>query len=421
MNICKCFKCDTCDTLIDCRIGMSNRDVQPFQFACPSCEDVISFAIGTSDGELKGATDIVDFKSPFDGTNPFVDLHLDFPVSFEKYEMGNTAYMRAVTELKENSLGHLTHQLHLLNTLHSKQRDLQRLITQYKRGDIKNFEKICTSIPEVKLKSTKSQDVLAALYSATSVMSSPFTIHEHNKELSEKMPQMLQGLYNSEHDQIIEFSNQITGNGFLKNLHHDCLSLYPKIIALDLPLRPALYYDYIDSDKLGKIPARVSISDFDTCNNYYKDLAEVFSRQLILVAGLNNLVKRKNFNLFDNSIRLNKKGDPIRDFSSLDNYANVDLGRKVSAIDDSFFAIDTNAIDNKLRNGIAHYKYEYKESSQLITYYPSKEGMQREKYYSLYFIEFMRKTLLLFREVHSMNHIIKSLLYFRILVLGKNI
>jgi hypothetical protein len=37
------------------------------------------------------------------------------------------------------------------------------------------------------------------------------------------------------------------------------------------------------------------------------------------------------------------------------------------------------AIDNRLRNGIAHYKYEYNESTQVITYYPTKEGMDREK------------------------------------------
>jgi len=131
MNICKCFKCDTCDTLIDCRIGMSNRGVQPFQFACPICEEVISFSIGTSDGDLIGATDVKDFTGPFKGANPFVDLHLDFPVSFGKYKKGDTAFIRAARDLGEDALSHLTHRLSMLNMLYPKQRDLQRLITQY--------------------------------------------------------------------------------------------------------------------------------------------------------------------------------------------------------------------------------------------------------------------------------------------------
>ena len=421
MNICKRFKCNTCETLIDCRIGMSNRDVQPFQFSCPNCEEIISFTIGADDGGLQGATDIIKFEGPFTGENPFVDLHLDFPVSFGAYKMGNTAYMKAVAELGSESIGHFAQRLTVLNMLHKKSRDLDRLVTQYKRGDTKSFKKICRHIPGVKLKSEEKQDIIAALYSATSIMSSPFTIHEHNKELSEEMPNILSELYSTYTDKFIYFSDTLATNQFLKNLHHDCISLYPKIIDLDLPLRPALYYDYVEPEKLGDVPARVSARDFSDCNNLYKDLAEVYSRQLVLLAGLNNLIKRGDSDLFDPSVRLNKKGGLIKDFSSLNNYANVDLGRKISAIDDSFFKIDPQAMDNKLRNSIAHYKFEYKASSQLITFYPGKEGMNREKCHSIYFIEFMRKMLLLFREVHSINHVIKSLMFFRIFILKKEI
>lgn len=419
MNVCKCFKCDTCETLIDCRIGMSNRDAQPFQFACPICEEVISFVLGTPEVDLKGATEVKEFNGPFKGENPFIDLHLDFPVSFGKYQAGNTAFMKAAKELGEDALGHLGRRLTLLNQLYSKQRDLRRLIIQYKRNDIKNFEKICTEIPGVELKSHKKEDILAALYSATSVMSSPFTIHEHNRELSEEMPKLLHWLDSHHHDKIREFINKISANEFLKNLHLDCLSLYPKMIALDLPFRPALYYDYVDFDETGKIPARISTSDFENCSNFYKDLAEVFSRQLVLLTGLNNLIKRGNFDLFPDSVRFNKKGVPDKNFSSLDSYANVSLGRMIEAIDDPFYTINLDALDNKIRNGIAHYKYEYQESIQLVTYYPKKEGMKREKPYSISFMEFIYKTLLLFREVHSMNHIIKSILFFQTLVIEK--
>ncbi len=50
MNIMKCFECETCGTHIDCRIGLSNRDVQPFQFACPECEEklLLIFWVKTS-------------------------------------------------------------------------------------------------------------------------------------------------------------------------------------------------------------------------------------------------------------------------------------------------------------------------------------------------------------------------------------
>ena len=80
-----------------------------------------------------------------------------------------------------------------------------------------------------------------------------------------------------------------------------------------------------------------------------------------------------------------------------------------------------NAIDNRLRNGIAHYKYEYRESTQIITYYPAKEGMERVKSEEITFMEFLRNTLLLFREVHNLNHLIKATLYYGVLILNKNV
>lgn len=421
MNICKCFQCNTCGTKIDCRIGMSNRDIQPFQFACPQCEERISFVFGQSDGELLGATDVIDFEGPFNGTNPFVDLHLDFPAYFGKYVMGMTTFLRVTREIGHESYQHLNQRLNMLNILYPMQSDLRSVITQYKRGDIDNFQKTCSKIPGVSLTSRKKEDVLAALYTATSVMSSPFTIHEQNSEISSKASDLMMWLHQHHNEKTIAFIDEILGNDFLKNLHNDCLSLYPKLIAMDLPFRSAFFYDYANTEELGKIPARISTADFDVCSNYYKDLAEVFSRQLNFLAGLNNLIKRGDSNLFEPSLKLTKAQKVRPELENLNSFANVDLGNKLAFIDECFYRIDMNAIDNKLRNGIAHYKYEYKESTQLITYYPGKEGMSRDKYYEISFMDFMRKSLLLFREAHGINHIMKATLFYCILILKKEI
>ncbi len=421
MNICKCFLCNTCGTKIDCRIGLSNRDIQPFQFACPECEERISFVFGQADPELQGATDLQEFSAPFKGDNPFVDLHLDFPAYFGKYKMGDTTFLRVTSEIGLPDYERLNHRLNTLNMLYPMQRELRSAITQYKRRDIDSFSKACAKIPGAHLKTHRTEDVLAALYSATSVMSSPFTIHEHNSEVSREAPQIFFWLYQNHTNKTLAFIEEILDNEFLKNLHHDCLSLYPKLIAMDLPFRSALFYDYADDEHLGKNPARISTADFEDCSNFYKDLAEVFSRQLTLLAGINNLLKRGDSNSFEPNLKLTKSKKPRPELESLNSFANIDLGGKIGFIDNCFYNIDMSAIDNKLRNGIAHYKYEYKESSQTITYYPNKEGMNRTKYHEISFMGFIRKSLLLFREVHSINHIIKATLYFCILILKKEI
>lgn len=421
MNICTRYQCNTCDTLIDCRIGLSNRQIQPFQFACPGCSEQITFTLGLDN--LEGATEIKKFDGPFTGENHFVDLHLDFPVSFGEYEIGNTAFMRVVSSIGTDSFEHLAWRLDLLNKLGEHHRTLKRLISQYRQGNINGFEKVIKSLNDldfVKLKTHKKEDVIAALYCATSVISSPLTIHEHNEELSEGMPRLLFNLYTDHYENLNKFFDSLLSTGFLKTVHYDTISLYPRLIKLELPLRPALYYDYTDED-LGDVPARVSTQSFDTCNNTYKDLAEVYSRQLVLIAGLNNLLHRGDFNLFSDEVRINKKTDEIiKAFSSLDNYADVDLGKKLSALDNSFFKFDENAIDNRLRNGIAHYKHEYNEVTQIITYSSAKEGLTRDKTIEITFMAFLRKMLLLFREVHSLNHVIKALLYHVVLIMKKD-
>ncbi|HEM8865016.1 TPA: hypothetical protein U2R11_002244 [Providencia stuartii] len=419
MNICKCFQCETCETLIDCRIGMSNRDTQPFQFACPVCEERITFVFGTKNDHLTGAIDIPEFDSPFTGKNHFVDLHLDFPVYFGKYQKGITTFFRVISEIGQDSYFHLAARLELLNNLHPMERNLERIITQYKQGNISNFEKSCAQIPNIKLKSHKKEDILAALYSATSIMSSPFTLHEENENLAINFPKIYMYLHENHTEKTIDFINEIISNKFLMNLHYDCLSLYPKLIKFDLPLRTAFFYDYINEDKYRPVPVRVSTADFDLCNNYYKDLAEVFARQLTLVAGLNNLLKRADHNEFEASLKMTKKQGIRKELISLNTFADIDLGQKIKFIDDCFYSINKEAIDSRLRNGIAHYKYEYKESTQKITYYPSKEGMERNKYEEISFMEFLRKTLLLFREVHNLNHLIKATFFYEILILKK--
>jgi hypothetical protein len=421
MNFCKRYQCNTCDTLIDCRIGMSNRDIQPFQFVCPKCKDRITFTLGCDD--LMGATEIKDFKGPFTGENHFLELHLDFPVLVGKYQPGDTVFFRVLEALGHDGFHHLKFRLDLLNKLYPKQRDLSRLIVQYKRNDIRAFEKVVDNLKDlhsIELKSHKKQDILAALYSATSIMSSPLTIHAHNEELSKEMPKMLLLLHSRNNEALGEFFDSIIDSSFLKTTHLECISLYPKLIKLDLPLRPALYYDYTEED-LSAVSMRVSTSDFDTCNNTYKDLAEVYSRQLVLVAGLNNLLHRGDSDLFSDSVRLNNKGNVIKNLSSLNDYANVDLGCKLNAIDDSFFKFNLDAIDTKLRNGIAHFKYDYDDAMQIITYSSAKEGLFREQTIEITFITFMRKMLLLFREVHSLNHLTKALLYHSIFILNKDV
>ena len=215
------------------------------------------------------------------------------------------------------------------------------------------------------------------------------------------------GNKNSLHD----FINEIISNAFLKNIQTDCLEIYPRIIDIELMLRPALFLDFDANYDGNQVPYRVSAHEFTEVKDLYKDISEIISRALVLVAGVNNLKKRGSHDLFFES-----PGKP----RSLNKYADFPLGRKLDFIDDSWYPLDNDVLDNQLRNSVAHYKAEYEEVSQEITYFPKREGMKQNKPENMYFLDFSRRILLSFRELHRLNHFTKCLfVYYYLRVLGE--
>ena len=146
---------------------------------------------------------------------------------------------------------------------------------------------------------------------------------------------------------------------------------------------------------------RVSTDDFQKYKDLYKDISEIMSRQLVLVAGINNLIHRGDFNLFKDIGKSTPK--------SLNAYADLPYGYKISHLDDCWYQINEGSVNNQLRNSIAHVKAEYNEISQLITYYPKKEGIKQEKAVIIYFLDFMRNILISYRKMHRMHQLIKCL------------
>ena len=127
------------------------------------------------------------------------------------------------------------------------------------------------------------------------------------------------------------------------------------------------------------------------------------------------LMKRGDHNAFKPGIGQTAKGRTYTP-ENLNAFADVVFGKKLDYIDDSWFALENAATDNQLRNSIAHYKTEYDDVSQVVRYFPRREGMEEEHVETMQFIEFMRRILLAYREMHRLHHLIKALLYYPLLM-----
>lgn len=419
--------CTTCKKDVDLRLGMSNRDIQPFSLACPHCSALINITLSNVVGcKIEGAEQLRERQyGLFDGRNPFVDMHLDFPVYFGPYVKGATPFMMAIKMLqesvKEKNIGTATelyqfhnNRLNQLNYFQEKSEKIRTIIRLYQRKDKLLFKtQVGEFLNTEENDSLLPQDVNATLYKFLSFVFLPFLDHGSIAEFVEELGPFIMNLAATTDGDFDKFIDKLKDTKFLENIQRDTLKLYPEIYDAELPLRPTLLLDFINFYDRNKVAARVSNEDFESYKDLYKDIAEVLGRQLVLVAALNNLYHRGNHEKFEKP----QHGDPL---SSLDKFADKTLSDKFRYLNDCWYAINKDVVDTGVRNAISHYTATYDPILQVITYYPDKEGVRQERGEVMYFLDFMRMILQLFREVHYLHHVIKILFYYEHLIRSKS-
>jgi len=423
MNTCMALTCDICDKDTDARIGYSNRLIQPLRFACPHCGSAMEVTLDTSDAPRSNFSysgckpSDTQSGGSFTGENPFVDLHLDFPVRFGDYVMGLSPFMMASMDLGVGETDGMARfvkmqfhndRLNQLNHFHDQADRIKSIIRLYGGANKQLFRKrVGEFLGQDQEPSVKPQDVNASLYSFISWVFLPFVKFG---EVSTAIEQFAVLTTRHQGAALSAFVEKIVTNGFLANLQKDCLKIYPDIFAAEMPLRPALFLDLLP-DRHGEIAAaRISSKDFLSYKDLYKDIVEVFTKQLTLVAGINNVIHRGDYNSFKPLVA----GQPA--LSSLDKFSAKTLSEKYKYLDDCWYSLDSAAVDAPVRNSIAHYNVDYDEVTQKITYYPEGGGLEQAEPKTMYFLDFMRLLLSMFREMHQLHHLVKCLFYYEFLV-----
>jgi hypothetical protein len=303
------------------------------------------------------------------------------------------------------------HNFHLnaLNEMSEKAGEIKRLINLYHGKNKQLFQRRASAFLEKpEQKSLLPQDVNATLYCVIAKAFFPFTVFAHSKEISEEMPKLMQGI---DREQLGEFVDDLDKSNFLVDLQRDCLKIYPRVFDAELPLRPALFLDLTGNTKSEKTATRVSAQDFSGLKDLYKDVLEILSRQLVLVAGFNNILHRGDANSF--------KAIDGGKLSDLRKYSAKTLSDKFKYLDDCWYKVDLDAYNLGLRNAIAHNNVHYSGVDQLITYTPDGGRLEQGADETMSFLEFMRLLLVAFREMHNLHHVIKSLFYYKYLIHDK--
>lgn len=417
MNFNYTLKCESCDAITNVRHGLSNMDCQPVRFSCGSCGSIIDIDLGAEKNEFVGAEKVEPAADFLDSTINFIDLHLDFPIYVGPYVQGQTPFMRAIEKIGHDEMNLHRYRLGYLDEVENKIRDFKNLIRLFDKCRITPFKLNIKRVFDIELKSEKKEDIQAALYSMIARMMFPF---EYPNQAVETIEEFMKTIISdmSNHREIFgEFTEIFGSEELLPGLRSTILGIYPRILEIEAPMRTALFLDFEDNYNQTPIALRVSTSDFETIKDLYKDIAEILSKQTTLVAGINNILKRGDYNLF--KVRNSNAGRPIQP-RDLNAFVDVSLAQKHDDIDDSWYDMLDGSLSNKLRNAIAHHSFDYDDTTQLIRCYKlSKSTGEKQFTEELYFIEFLRRILIVYREMHRLHHLIKSLYYYKYLILDK--
>ena len=300
--------------------------------------------------------------------------------------------------------------LNILNQLYPRSDELKKVINLYHGSNKQLFQKRAAEFLEKEQeKSLLQQDLNATLYCVIAKAFFPFVVHEHGKEISEELPKLLFGL---DQTQLGLFIADLFKSGFLTDLQRDCLRIYPRVFDVEIPFRPALFLDFIEEQESELIAGRVSSQDFFGLKDIYKDVLEIIARQIVLVAGINNLYHRGNFNSF--------KAIDGGTLSSLQKLSEKTLSDKFKYLDECWYNLSVSDLNLGLRNAIAHNNIDYNNKTQIVTYYPEGGRLNMMEGKNVSFLAFMRSLLLAFREMHNLHHVIKSLYYFKLLVYDRH-
>ncbi len=313
----------------------------------------------------------------------------------------------AEMQLHGSRLSHLNEEV-------GKARQFHTLLKLYAKQKLTPFKLNIERTFGIKVASDQPQDINAALYRLIANMMAAYEYPGQSREAVDEFTGVIVDVAKAHKAELESFVQGLIDSTFLKNLQLDVLEIYPKMLDAELAMRPALFLDFDEEYAANPIPMRVSAKEFESYKDIYKDISEIISRQLVLVAGLNNLLKRGNADAF--APKLTSSGKNLAP-TTLNAFADVVFGSKQDFIDDSWYDVLEGSMSNRLRNAIAHYKTEYDEITQLVTYYPKKEGMAQKQGEQIYFLEFVRRLLVAYREMHRLHHLIKSLFYYYFLIM----
>ena len=178
-------------------------------------------------------------------------------------------------------------------------------------------------------------------------------------------------------NEIINFFEFVETKINIKELSEKTIQIYDRWIndfekyMAVIILSIANKADQIDKEKYG-----ISTTNFKDMRTFYADSYELILEMITFPVGLNNIIKRRNYDCFPNDLKINN----FKAFFDSTKYERIEALKT-----DEEFSKYLN-INNNVRNSIAHFDYKINNETQLITFYDKYKSS--EKIIEMYLFDF---------------------------------
>jgi hypothetical protein len=418
------LECVFCNSQFNCSIGLSNKKtVQAFSFCCHQCSGILSVEIDPTkhaDYKLVNANRIERPEKGFFDLKS-VRLHLDFPAVITDGWNPLSNFTIATLMLKDDvNIDHFKFVTSELNFYSENILTLQSIFNFHKNGKAKQLylasNKLLREEYEIivgvdldyvnsmtVLDNITSRDLDVIFYKTLFGISVVLNKGENPDHEMKELASYFLGLNK---DRLYEFNSYLSSNNYLRNTAATINKIYSDVFSNEEFFRPSIFLsDYSEmSYKNKKSPLRLVSEKVGVILNIYKDLVEVISKQYVVIVGLRNIKKSKNYNVFKNKI-VNMRSGAVS-VTNLAEFSSLDLGIKTRFMEGCLYYQELQKISSKIRNSIAHNNWEYNEQTQEITFRFSKnvdEKSNNKNSQTKTMLEVNSDVIYLFRLMHKLN------------------
>ncbi len=395
------IKCNNCDKVTNLRIQIPEKKELHVKLNCLGCKSEI-IALLTVD--LNNAS--WDFKvsrgeqinGDFNGGDYFHEFSDTLPIKppseepHEKFMPTLRMPMEEFKALKE------TKDKRKLSSDEDWQ-NLKDLSYAYARFDKNVIERLTRKLiegiyPNSTFNFNIDLDYQGAFYCALNYMIFPWIDSDNHLEFVDWLNEKIFNSTNVTNTELINFTQNIVTEEIIINLKEEISELIVRFID-NRDLFHFAYNKRLTSENY------VSVEGFVSIKSFYTDCFEFIGRNSHLIFRLQNFKERGMLDAVPVGVPGNVSN--ASDFAALDNGKKLDILKLCSDLVPQ--KMYTNSFDNKIRNGINHYKAKLDLQSQIISYYPITKRPEEE--YQLKYIDFINLTLDIFNSTLKVGQLIK--------------